>query len=649
MAGRIVKDDIETLRRQADIVVVVGDYTTLKRAGRSFKGLCPFHTERTPSFTVTPDGNFFHCFGCDASGDIYDFLMRIEGLEFPEAVEALARRTGFTLRYEELTARERRAIGERSRLVEATRAANDYFQATLYSGTGEVARDYLKARGFGADDAKRFELGFAPNEWEAMSRALIKEGIPAEDLIAVGVSVRNDRGGLRDRFRGRLIFPVHDPGGDVVGFGGRILDALDYGDFDPPKYLNSPETPLYKKTRVLYGVPQARADMVRAEQVLICEGYTDVMALHQAGFANAVATCGTAVGTEHLRMVSRYAERIVFAFDGDAAGVKAAERAWDAARELTAAGGGSLDLRVLVLPATQDPADLVREVGADGMRDAVATATPVVPFVIRHRIEEADLTEEAGRTSALRGALEILAREPDPDLRREWARTEVADPLRMPYGFVATTAQRLGVELDRHEGVAVSGSAASRRDPRGNDRGGPGPDSQAGGDASTRGLDRTVVERERAVLRVALQRPELLPEEWSELSEDDLTHPMARTVFAAIVAAGGAGTDLAEVLEQAPDDEVRAVIRRLALDEDPELPDPEGDDEAARDARDVAPLVAAERIRRLLAVRVEQQERQLRERLATLHHGADADELRAVQRELIDLQQRRRQLQGAGS
>jgi DNA primase len=233
------------------------------------------------------------------------------------------------LRYEELSARERRAIGERSRFVDATQAAQDFFAKTLYTDAGKVARDYLKARGFGVEDAKRFELGFAPNEWESMSRALTADGVKAEDLIAVGVTVRNDRGGLRDRFRGRLMFPVHDPGGDVIGFGGRILDALDYGDFDPPKYLNSPETPLYKKTRVLYGVPQARADIVRAEQVLVCEGYTDVMALHQAGFANAVATCGTAVGVEHLRMVSRYASRVVLAFDGDEAGVKAAERAWE--------------------------------------------------------------------------------------------------------------------------------------------------------------------------------------------------------------------------------------------------------------------------------------------------------------------------------
>ena len=627
MAGRIVKDDIETLRRQADIVVVVGDYTTLKRAGRSFKGLCPFHTERTPSFTVTPDGNFYHCFGCDASGDIYDFLMRIEGLEFPEAVEALARRTGFPLRYEELSARERRAIGERSRFVDATQAAQDFFARTLYSDEGKVARDYLKARGFGVEDAKRFELGFAPNEWEAMSRALTADGLKAEDLIAVGVTVRNDRGGLRDRFRGRLMFPVHDPGGDVIGFGGRILDALDYGDFDPPKYLNSPETPLYKKTRVLYGVPQARADIVRAEQVLVCEGYTDVMALHQAGFANAVATCGTAVGVEHLRMVSRYASKVVLAFDGDEAGVKAAERAWEGARELSAAGGGSLDLRVLVLPDKSDPADLVREVGAEGLRHAVDHATPVVPFVIGHRLTDADMSSEGGRTAALRAALEVVGREPDPDLRREWARTEVADRVGVAYDFVAATARRMNIELDRHQGVAVTTS----RDP--DRRGG------AGG-----GIDRGVAQRERDVLRVAIQRPELLPEEWFELEEMDFQHPVARTIFVALRDAGGPGVDLDAVLEQAADDDARSILRRLALEDDPGMPAAEVATDSKRREADVAPLVAAERIRRLLAERIARQEVALRGRLGELHHVNDAEELRTVQRALLALQQRRRTL-----
>jgi DNA primase len=625
VAGRIVKDDIETLRQQADIVAVVGDYTTLKRSGRSYKGLCPFHTERTPSFTVTPDGNFFHCFGCQASGDIYDFLMRIEGLAFPEAVEALARRSGFALRYEQLSSREQRAIGERSRLVAVTAAARDFFATQLYGDEGEVARDYLKSRGFGRREADTFELGFAPNRWEALSRALVAGGIDPADLVTVGVSVRTDRGGLRDRFRGRLMFPIHDPGGDVIGFGGRILDGLDHGGFDPPKYLNSNETPLYRKSRVLYGVPQARTEIVRAGTVLVCEGYTDVMALHQAGIANAVATCGTAVGAEHLRAIARYAERVVLAFDGDAAGVKAAERAWEAARELASGDGGlTLDLRVLVLEDGNDPADLVQRSGADHVREAVDAAIPVVPFVLRHHLASADLDSEAGRIAALRDGLTIAGREPDADLRREWVRTEVVPRVGVSYGFAAQTAARLGIALDAHEGIALGGDPAGSARP-------------AGGDRGIARLDRARVRLEREVLRVALQEPHLLPEEWFELIEDDFTHRTARAVFCAMAAAGGAGVDLAAILAEAPDEQLRGVIRAIALEEDPAL-----------EERDVASAVAADRVRRLLADRLEGQERVLREQLATLHQDTDREQLLATQRRLGELQARRRRLRPVG-
>jgi DNA primase len=616
LAGRILKDDIEVLRRQADIVAVVSDYTSLKRAGGSFKGLCPFHTERTPSFTVKQGDNVYHCFGCGASGDLYDFLMRIEGLGFPEAVEALARRTGFTLRYEELSARERQAIGERSRLVGVMQAAQRYYTRLLFEDEGTVARDYLKERGFGREDAERFDLGYAPNRWEDLARALTADGYRAEDLIATGLAVRNDRGGLRDRFRGRLMFPVHDPGGDVIGFGGRILPGLDYGDFEPPKYLNSPETPLYKKTRVLYGVPQARPDIVRAEQVLVCEGYTDVMALHQAGFGNAVATCGTAVGLEHLKMIARYAQRVVLAFDADDAGVKAAERAWEGARELagTAGGGATLELRVLVLPQGRDPADLVREVGAEGLQAAVAGATPVVPFVVRHRLAAADLTSEAGRTAALRAALEIVGREPDPDLRREWARTEIAERVGVAYDFVAATAARQGLVLDRHEGVAAT--SGRRRGP-------------STGQAGHVDRARARAKRERDVLRVALQAPNLLPDEWFELEENDFTHATAQAILRALHAAGGAGVDLTAVLEAAPDDTLRGTIRGLALEEEP-VP--------------VDRSVAAWRVRSLLAERLEAEEQQLKGRLQTLHHATDREELVDVLGRLRALEQRRREL-----
>jgi DNA primase len=639
VAGRILKEDIDTLRQQADIVAVVGDYTTLKRAGRSFKGLCPFHTERTPSFTVTPDGNFYTCFGCGVSGDIYDFLMRIEGLEFPEAVEALARRSSYTLRYEQLSAREQRAVGERTRLVRAMAAAQEFYREQLYSDDGAVARDYLKERGFGREDAETFGLGFAPNRWEDLATALLAQGFPADDLVTVGLVTRTDRGRLRDRFRGRLLFPIMDAGGDVIGFGGRVLPALDYGDFDPPKYLNSAETPLYRKTRVLYGVPQARAEIVRQELTLICEGYTDVMALHQGGFANAVATCGTAVGTEHLRTIARYAPRVVFAFDGDAAGVKAAERAWEAAREVAdSAGGAQLDLRVLALTEGRDPADLVRDVGADGLRRAVEAATPIVPFLVRHRLAEADLDTEAGRIAALRAAIEVLGRERDPDLRREWARTEVAAGVGVSYDHVVRTAARAGVDLDAHEGVAVVSRTASAS---GGSRGGQASDGGTG-----TSVDRRRARLEKDVLRAAFQHPELLPEEWYELGEDDLAHPTARTLFRCLTEAGGVGVPLDAVLAVAPDDEVRGRLRALALEDDPELDThlhPQPGSTVAADP-EVARTIVAGRVRRLVAVRVEHEESAVRGELAQLNHVTDRDRLLTLQRRLAELHQRRREL-----
>ena len=623
MAGRILKEDVDALRQQADIVAVIGDYTTLRRAGKSFKGLCPFHTERTPSFTCTPDGNFFHCFGCGASGDIYDFLQRVEGLDFPESVETLARRTGFPLRYEQLSNRERRAIGERSRLVAVSHLARDHFVKRLLGEEGTAARDYLKGRGFGRGEADTFELGFAPEAWDDLSRALVADGVEPEDLIAIGVSVRNDRGGLRDRFRGRVIFPIHDPGGDVIGFGGRVLPGIDFGDFEPPKYLNSPETPLYRKSRVLYGVPQARSEIVARDQVLICEGYTDVIALHQAGFANAVATCGTAVGVEHLRALARYSKRVVLAFDADRAGIQAAERAWEAVRELTSSGTTALELSVLPLPDGRDPADLVRDVGAEGLREAVAGARPVVPFLIASRLAQADLATEQGRVAALREMLTVLGREPDPELRRGWARSEIARPLGLAYDLVVATAARQGVVLDVVEGVASTRAArAPRREAA------PSAHDPAVTDARL----------ERSVLRAVLQTPELLPTAASELSDASFRHPSAAAVWRAIAASGGPGDGPADVLAAAEDDMVRDVVRGLMLEEDPAAN--AGEPELRRTA-------ATDLVHRLLARELMEQEQELRERLSAIDAVGEPEAMLTLQRELQALGARRRALRDA--
>jgi DNA primase len=615
VAGRIRRDDIDALRAQADIVAVVSDHTQLRRAGARLKGLCPFHSEKTPSFTVDPGQNYFHCFGCGEGGDVFDFVQKVSGLTFTEAVEQLARRTGFTLHYEDLTPGQKRALGERSRLVEINQAALELFSQWLYADDGEVARDYLKARGFGRAEADRFQLGYAPNAWETLTRELRGRGYATAELVKVGLTVQTDGGRLRDRFRGRLIFPVLDAGGDPIGFGGRILPGLDYGDFDPPKYYNSPETPLYRKTRVLYGLSHARADMAATGEVLVCEGYTDVMALHQAGFGNAVATCGTAVGAEHFRVLSRYVNQVVLAFAGDAAGVKAAERAWEQAVEVDReAGAGTAGkafmIRVLVLPDGADPADFVQREGVDALRAQVEAASPVVPFLLRSHLASVDRSTETGRAEALRDAVRLLDQEPDPDLRRAWARTEVADVLGVSLEWVQQTAVRLGVQLDQHQGAAVP---SMRR----NDRG---------------GVARVTRERattERAILRVALQHPDWLPDGWYELAEDDFHHPRARRIRATLEAAGGAGVPLEAVLDVAADDEERTTLRALAL-EDPEAPDtPEG---------------AAQHVGQLLAERVDQQLRAVRDEIGRVNPTTDRERFRELNGRIFELEQRRREL-----
>jgi len=615
VAGRIRKEDVQALKERADIASVIADHTDLKKAGTRLKGLCPFHTEKTPSFTVDPVKGYYHCFGCGEGGDVYSFLQKVGGLDFTEAVEQLARRTGYELHYEDLSPGQRRALGERSRLVEINQRALAFFVERLASDEGAVAREYLHDRGFGDEDAEAFSLGYAPNDWERLSRLLVTEGFDRRELIRVGLSVDNKRGGLRDRFRGRLIFPVRDAGGDPIGFGGRVLPGLDYGDFDPPKYYNSPETPLYHKAKVLYGLSESRTGMAAGGEVLVCEGYTDVMALHQAGITNAVATCGTAVGAEHFRVLARYVNKVVLAFDNDEAGVKAAERAASEAASVDAeAPGQRFQLRVLGLDEGTDPADLVQTRGAEALHAAVTAAEPVTGFLVDAEVARADLSTDEGRAAALRAAVARLGDEPDPDLRRVWARTRIADPIGVSVQWVTSTAQRLGVTLDRHDGVAA-GVAVRRR----------------GGGQGGRLAPRATPEAalERRVLRAVLQHPEWLPEEWWELTDADFTHPRARQLHAAIEAGGGPGVPLEDVLAAAPDDDIRSLVRSVAL----EVADPPD-----------TPDTAAGEVRALRERALALQVADIDQRLAEVNAMTDPDGFRALNAERFALEQRRRQL-----
>lgn len=606
MAGRINAADVKALKGQVDLLDVVASYTQLKPAGRSFKGLCPLpgHDEKTPSFNVTPQMQRFHCFGCDRGGDVYEFLQLVEGLAFNDAVEMLARLAGYQLTYEHLSARQRRALGERTELVELNEAALALYRRWLAEPRGEVARGYLAERGFGVDEVERFELGWAPDDWDTLSRALQADGAGQAELERGGLAVRGQRG-MRDRFRGRLLFPIRSASGELVGFGGRVVPGVDYGDFDPPKYLNTAETPLYRKTEVLYALHLARAAMARANSVLVCEGYTDVMALHQAGFENAVATCGTATGPAHLKVLARHVDTVVLAFDGDEAGAKAAERAWEAAR------AHDLDVRVLTLPDGLDPAELVRERGVAAIQEAVEQAVGVVPFLVRRRLAANDLTTETGRTQALKEALVLLGDVPDGDLRRAYARTEVADALGLSWNMLVASATRAGVQLDREQGVA----GVLRR-----------PRAERGVIARAT-PERNALEKE--VLGVVLRDPHLLPDDWFEVELDDFTHEKARAIFALLDAAGGAGVELDAVLADAPDDATRTLVSGVALHEPGK----------AQDADHVRVLV-----QRLLLPRARREYEATK--AALVEGGIEADELTELVRRARDQQERVRVLSG---
>ncbi|MGZ4151990.1 MAG: DNA primase [Actinomycetota bacterium] len=412
MAGRIRQDDIETVRERTDIVKVVSQYLTLKKSGHdSFSGLCPFHTEKTPSFSVSPSKGVYYCFGCGAGGDAIRFLREVEHLDFTEAVERLAKEAGVTLRYEGDSAAERRAMSRRQSLNRANEQAFELYHRLLLDGReGEDARTYLAERGIERETIEAFGIGYAPRYADFLLRRLARGSSP-ELLVEAGLAIKDDRGELRDRFRGRVTFPVHDLSGRAVGIGARVLP----GDRDDgPKYLNSPETPIYRKAEVLYNLNRAKQAVAKTGEIVIVEGYTDVIALVRAGIETAVATCGTALGEAHFRLASRFAQRMILAFDSDEAGARAAERAYNYLEQFP------LQPVVLILPEGLDPADFVRRHGGDAFRDLAARAEPLVAYMLRRTVARHDLGTVEGQSAAVAEALPILEGLQDPVRQREY-------------------------------------------------------------------------------------------------------------------------------------------------------------------------------------------------------------------------------------
>ena len=421
MAGLFKRGDIDEVRQRVNIADVVGDYVTLKSAGvGSMKGLCPFHDERSPSFHVRPQAGFYHCFGCGEGGDAYSFLQKIDHLSFQEAVERLAERVGYQLTYEDGSGGA--PAGNRARLYAANQAAEKFFREHLGKPEAELGRAFLGERGFDALAAERFGVGYAPASYDALSKHLVAAGFTIQELLDAGLVSQGDRG-VYDRFRGRLVWPIRDVTGQTIGFGARKLREDDQG----PKYLNTPETAVYHKSRVLYGLDLAKRDIAKQRQVVIVEGYTDVMACHLAGITTAVATCGTAFGGDHVTVVRRVLGdsddpaqatkgEVIFTFDPDEAGQKAASRAFAEESRFAA------QTFVAVPPEGLDPCDVRITKGDEALREVIAHRRPMYEFMIKQVMNQCDLNTVEGRTLALRAAAPVVSKIRDRVIRDGYAR-----------------------------------------------------------------------------------------------------------------------------------------------------------------------------------------------------------------------------------
>jgi len=448
----LTRDFVAAVRNAGDIVRLVSDYVPLKRGGARLKGLCPFHHEKTPSFSVDPQMQLFYCFGCQAGGDAFKFVMLYEKLDFPEAVEFLAKRWGVSLPAE----RARPEDDVRARVLLMNEAAAGFFRAQWTDvSRGRVAREYLAGRGVTEAVAERFGLGYAPDTWDALGNVLGARGFKPQELQIAGLAVpRKDGSGQYDRFRHRLVFPIRDVSGHVVAFGGRAL-----GDSEP-KYLNSPETPTYVKGENLFGLDVARDAIRREGMAILVEGYLDLIALHQAGFENAVASLGTALTPAQVKLLARYTERVVVSYDGDKAGVNAAAKTLDLFLER------GFDVRVAEIPGEQDPDDFVKESGAAAYDAIVRQAPGYLDFLVRRETRGRELARPEEKVAAINAILPKLARLDNAVLRAAWA-GRLADALQLDDELVLQelrTALKAAKPGIRHRaGAEEPGSALEAR------------------------------------------------------------------------------------------------------------------------------------------------------------------------------------------
>jgi DNA primase len=522
MAGRIPKSFIDELVARADIVEVVGARVTLKRAGSNYKGLCPFHGEKTPSFTVSPSKGFYHCFGCSAHGTAIGFLMAYDNLEFPEAVEALAEMMSLEVPRESTGAPERK--DDNDELYALLREADQIYRAALRSSDKAIA--YLKKRGVDGPTAGRFGIGYAPDAWDTVLKQLGTSDARIAKLTQAGLVVTNDSGRRYDRFRDRIMFPIRNaPRGQIIGFGGRVLDSGE------PKYLNSPETPIFRKGHELYGLYEARQNPGRPKQIIVTEGYLDVASLVQHGIENVVATLGTATTPENLRRLSRLADRILFCFDGDRAGRTAAWRALETALPY---GGGTLELKFLLLPEGDDPDSFVRTKGPEAFLAMAEKAAPLSDFLVNELTARIDFGSVDGRSRFQAIAKPLLKRLPEGTYR-----AAVMDAF--------ATALRLAPD------VLDALMSDDKEPPRATARG-----VQAGGKR------KTVVQK---VINLALHYPKAAARTADAQRLASLNQPgtdLLRRVFAAAAAIADAST--ARVLETLRDDPDFQYLERIVAE-----------------------------------------------------------------------------------
>ena len=616
------------MRERSSIADVIGEYLQLRNAGGdNLKGLCPFHDEKSPSFNVTPSRGLYFCFGCEAGGDVIKFVQEMEHLSFSESVERLAAQAGIQLRYEDGGGRgPRQDGGRRARLIEAHKAAAEFYIGRLASDEGAIARAFLSERGFEAADAARFGVGFAPREWEGLVRHLRGRGFADRDIIVGGLAKEGRRGPM-DRFRGRLMWPIRDLSGDVIGFGARKL----HEDDDGPKYLNTPESPLFHKGSVLYGADLAKKEIARRRQAVVVEGYTDVMACHLAGVPTAIATCGTAFGDDHIKVLRRllmdqdeFRGEVIFTFDGDAAGQKAALRAFEGEQKFVT------QTFVAVQQDGLDPCDLRVRHGDAAVRDLVASRVPLFEFKVRSAIEQHDLDTVEGRLAALDTAAPVVASIKDRSLR---------------HGYAVSLDRWLGI-MDEQFVLRRVRELAARRNgrPQGGDvrgRNGRGAETPAAPERPAFDPGDPEVQRERELLKLAVQRPALLGPVFDEVPAEAFIappHAAVRVVIAEAggVAAAGSVTEwVAHLLERAPNDQVRELITRFGV-------------EPARSAQESDDRYAVELLARIQERQLTRMIADVKSKLGRLNPVEAPEEYQRLFGDLVALEQQRRVLRERG-